>query len=220
MSRAAERARPNPVWLLVVVVMAGLAVAGPALMVRDQLADRAATPSAAEGAQLADELGAHVRLRDYNVITLRFLAEPTDVNFGGKVHGGAVMKWIDQAGYACAVGWSGQYCVTIYVGGIRFHRPVLIGNMVEVSAKLIHTGKTSLHVVVEVSAGDPKEGLYTKTTQCIIVFVAVDDGGTPVEVKRWEPESEQDIALEQYAKKLMELRKDTEKEIGPHGVVL
>jgi acyl-CoA hydrolase len=92
--------------------------------------------------------------------------------------------------------------------------------MVEVSAKLIHTGKTSLHVVVEVSAGDPKEGLYTKTTQCIIVFVAVDDGGTPVEVKRWEPKSEQDIALEQYAKKLMELRKDTEKEMGPHGVVL
>ena len=52
--------------------------------------------------------------------TLRFLAEPTDMNFGGKVHGGAVMKWIDQAGYACAVGWSGHYCVTLYVGGIRF----------------------------------------------------------------------------------------------------
>src|ERR671912_374386 len=144
-------------------------------------------------------------------ITLRFLAEPTDVNFGGKVHGGAVMKWIDQAGYACAVGWSGQYCVTVYVGGIRFHRPVLIGNMVEVGAKLIHTGKTSMHIAVEVSAGDPKEGLYTKTTQCIIVFVAVE---------RWEPKSEQDIALEQYAKKLMELRKDTEKEMGSHGIVL
>jgi acyl-CoA hydrolase len=153
-------------------------------------------------------------------ITLRFLAEPTDVNFGGKVHGGAVMKWIDQAGYACAVGWSRQYCVTVYVGGIRFHKPVLIGNMVEVSAKLIHTGKTSLHVAVEVSAGDPKEGLYTKTTQCVIVFVAIDDGGAPVEVACWEPKLEQDVALEQYAKKLMELRKDTEKEIEPHSVVL
>jgi acyl-CoA hydrolase len=153
-------------------------------------------------------------------ITLRFLAEPTDVNFGGKVHGGAVMKWIDQAGYACAVGWSGQYCVTVYVGGIRFHRPVLIGNMVEVNAKLIYTGKTSMHVAVEVSAGDPKEGLYAKTTQCVIVFVALDDRGKPVEVERWEPESEQDVALERYAKKLMELRKDTEKEMGPHGIVL
>jgi acyl-CoA hydrolase len=53
-----------------------------------------------------------------------------------------------------------------------------------------------------------------------LIFVAVDDRGTPVEVDRWEPKLEQDIALEQYAKKLMELRKDTEKEIGPHGVVL
>jgi len=135
-------------------------------------------------------------------ITLRFLAEPTDVNFGGKVHGGAVMKWIDQAGYACAVAWSGQYCVTVYVGGIRFHRPVLIGNM------------------VEVSAGDPKEGLYAKTTQCIIAFVAVDDRGTPVEVERWEPESEQDVAFERYAKKLMDLRKDSDKEMSPHGIAL
>jgi uncharacterized protein (TIGR00369 family) len=84
-------------------------------------------------------------------ITLRLLAESTDVNFGGKVHGGVGMKWIDQAGYACAVDWSGQYCVTVYVGGIRFHRPVLIGNMIEVSAKLIHTGKTNMHVAVEAS---------------------------------------------------------------------
>ena len=40
-------------------------------------------------------------------VTLRFLAEPSHVNFGGKVHGGAVMKWIDQAGYTCAAGWTG-----------------------------------------------------------------------------------------------------------------
>jgi plastocyanin len=54
MSHAAERARPNPVWLLVVVLMVGLAVTGPVIMVRDQLADRAAAPSAAEGAQPAE----------------------------------------------------------------------------------------------------------------------------------------------------------------------
>ena len=148
------------------------------------------------------------------------MTEHTNVNFGGKVHGGAFMKWIDQAGYTCAVGWSEQYCVTVYVGGIRFHRPVLIGNTVEVNAKLIYTGKTSMQLAVEVSAGDPKEGSYAKTTQCVVVFVALDDQGKPAEVERWEPESEQVVALERYAKKLMELRKDTEKEIGPHGIVL
>ena len=145
-------------------------------------------------------------------IVLRFLAEPTDINFGGKVHGGAVMKWIDQAGYACAVGWSGQYCVTVYVGAIRFYRPVLIGNVVEVSARLVYTGTTSMHVAVEVSAGDPKVGRYTKTTHCMIVFVALDDQGRPVEVERWRPETEEDAALEQYAKRLTELRRGIEDE--------
>ena len=57
MNHAADRQRPNPVWLLVVVAMAGLAVAGPVIIVRDQLADRAAVPSAAEGAQPAEGAG-------------------------------------------------------------------------------------------------------------------------------------------------------------------
>ena len=54
MSHAADRRRPNPVWLLVVVAMAGLAVAGPVIMVRYQLADRAGAPTVAEGAQPAE----------------------------------------------------------------------------------------------------------------------------------------------------------------------
>jgi acyl-CoA hydrolase len=144
-------------------------------------------------------------------VTMRFLAEPTDINFGGKVHGGAVMKWIDQAGYACAVGWSGQYCVTVYVGGIRFYKPVHIGNVVEVHARLVYTGRTSMHVVVDVGASDPKDRRRTKTTHCVIVFVAVDEQGNPVQVAKWRPETEEDAALEQYAIKLMELRKSMEE---------
>ena len=62
-------------------------------------------------------------------ITLRFLAEPTDVNFGGKVHGGAVMKWIDQVGYTCAAGWTGTYCVTVYLGGLHFLGPIHVGEV-------------------------------------------------------------------------------------------
>src|SRR2546422_5525318 len=52
------------------------------------------------------------------------ISEPADVNFGGKVMGGAVMKWIDQAGYTCAAGWTGSYCVTVYVGGLHFVGPI------------------------------------------------------------------------------------------------
>ena len=146
--------------------------------------------------------------------TLRFLAEPTQVNFGGKVHGGSVMKWIDQAGYACAAGWTGQYCVTVYVSGIRFYRPVLIGSVVEVQAKLIYTGTTSAHVLVSVRAGDPRTNQYLETCDSVIVFVAVDDQGRPVEIKnRWYPETAGDRWLENFAKRTMEFGKSIEEEM-------
>ena len=89
-------------------------------------------------------------------LRLSFLAEPSDVNFGGKVHGGQVMRWIDQAGYAAAVGWSGDYSVTVAVEGIRFLAPILIGDLVSVDALLIHTGTTSMHFAVDVRARDPR----------------------------------------------------------------
>jgi acyl-CoA hydrolase len=146
-------------------------------------------------------------------MTMRFLAEPSDVNFGGKVHGGAVMTWIDQAGYACAVGWSGRYCVTLYVGGIRFFRPVVIGHVVEVRARVIYTGTTSMHISVDVRSADPRDGQYAQTTHCVIIFVAVDDAGKPAQVPPWTPQAESDRAQEAYARRLMALRKGIEAEM-------
>ncbi|HEX4793172.1 MAG TPA: acyl-CoA thioesterase [Humisphaera sp.] len=143
-------------------------------------------------------------------ITLRFLAEPIDVNLYGNVHGGSVMKWIDQAGYACAVGWSGQFCVTVYVGGIQFYQPIHIGHLVEVRARLMHTGRTSMHISVEVSAADPRDGILKRTTGCVVVFVAIDSQTRPIPVPAWTPRTPEQIALQQHAIKLMEWRKGME----------
>jgi acyl-CoA hydrolase len=155
----------------------------------------------------------HQRQRE---ITLRFVAEPTDMNVYGKVHGGAVMKWIDQAGYACAVGWSGCPCVTVYVGGIRFYKPILIGNVVEVHAALIYTGITSMHIAINVSSGDLKKQERVSTTHCVVVFVALDSDGQPVKVPAWEPQTVEDKALSSYAARLMDLGKKLEDETRPH----
>ncbi len=120
-------------------------------------------------------------------ITLRFLAEPSTVNFGGKVHGGTVMKWIDEAGYACASGWAKRYCVTVYVDGIRF--------LLEVQARLASTGNSSMNIAVEVRSGDIKSGVMEKNTECVIVFVSVDENGKPVPVDSWNPETPGEVAL-------------------------
>jgi acyl-CoA hydrolase len=143
-----------------------------------------------------------------NIVKFRFLSQPSDVNFGGKVHGGAVMKWIDQTAYTCAVNWSSQYCVTVYVGGIRFINPIHIGDIVEVQAKVIYTGRSSMHIAVDIKAINPKTKVETKTTHCVIVFAAVDDNGKTVPVPAWVPETEEDKKLQAYAIKLSELRKE------------
>jgi acyl-CoA hydrolase len=149
-------------------------------------------------------------------ITLRFLAAPTDMNIYGKVHGGAVMKWMDEAGYVCAAGWSGHPCATVYVGGMRFYKPILIGNIVEVHAQLIYTGRTSMHVAVNVRSGDPKARQLIPTTHCVIVFVAMDQEGIPLEVPEWVPHAEDDKTLQAYAERLMEFGKQLEGEMRPY----
>ena len=147
-------------------------------------------------------------------LTMRFLAEPTDVNYGGKVHGGVVMKWIDQAGYAAAVGWSGTYSVTVAVGGIRFVAPIRTSDLVTVRTKLVHTGTSSMHFAVEVAACDPMGGATRLCTHCLIVFVALDGvEGKPLAVPSWVPVNDDDRELAEYAMQVMELSKGIEQTV-------
>ena len=111
-------------------------------------------------------------------ITLRFLAGPTDAGYSGTVGGGRVLEWIDKAGYAAAAGWSGTYCVTAYVGNVRFTRPVEVGRPRRGDGPDIHTGTSSMHILVTVSAGNPRQPELLPTTECLMVFVAVGADGT------------------------------------------
>ena len=116
-------------------------------------------------------------------IKLRFMAVPSDTAAGGRsVAAGSVMEWIDKAGYACAVGWAGAYCVTAYVGNVRHRRPIAPGSLIEVQARIVYTGRTSMHVVVTVSSARVNERAYTPATTCILVFVAKGEDGRPTEV--------------------------------------
>jgi acyl-CoA hydrolase len=144
-------------------------------------------------------------------LSFRFLAQPTDVNFGGKVHGGAVMKWIDQAAYAAAVGWSGAYCVTAALSGLQFIAPILIGDLVTVQVKLIRTGRSSMHFAVDVLARGLKAREQRLATSCVIVFVALDEAdGKPVPVPSWQPQSADDLRLAESADELARLSKAME----------
>ena len=139
-------------------------------------------------------------------ITLRFLAAPTDVNWGGKVHGGIVMKWIDEAAALCASRYCGKDTVAVFSGGVRFYRPLFIGDLVEVEARLVYTGSKGMHISVHVRSGSPKTGELNTTTYCLTVMVTRDETGTAVPVEPWVPVSEEDQRLWQHAQDLIAIR--------------
>ena len=105
------------------------------------------------------------------------------------------MKWIDEAGYACATAWARRHCLTVYASGVRFHRPIALNHLVEVEARLAYTGHTGMNIAVEVRSGDVKGGRMLKTTECLMVFVAVDEEGQQMPVDAWRPGTPGEMAL-------------------------
>ena len=149
-------------------------------------------------------------------LTLRFMASPTDVTMAGAtgVSGGRVLEWIDKAAYACAVQWSGQYCVTAYVGHIHFTRPIPSGHIVEVRSRIAMTGRSSMHIVNEVLSADPREGIFTRACDCLVIFVAKDPAtGKSTPVPPFVPETDEQYRVEEAAKSRIELRKAIEEEM-------
>lgn len=116
------------------------------------------------------------------------------------------MRWIDEAAYVCASGWSSAKTLAAYSGGIRFYQTILIGHIVEVRARLLYTGYSSMHVSVHVRSGDPTAPDMQLATHCLTVFVAVDERNRPIPIPSWQPILDEDRKLGDHAHHLIKLR--------------
>src|SRR3546814_8203227 len=92
-------------------------------------------------------------------------------------------------------------------------KPIHIGDVVEVRARVVLTGTSSLHVAVDVDAVEPISQRRTRTTRCVMVFVALDADGNPTPVPRWTPRTATDQRMADYAGKLKEMRGDLDREL-------
>jgi acyl-CoA hydrolase len=86
----------------------------------------------------------------------------------------------------------------------------LVGQIVEVEAKIAHTGSTSMQIFIQVRCGDPKTQNMVETNHCVISFVAMDETGYPIEVPAFKAQTEEDIKLENYAIKMKQIAIETE----------
>jgi uncharacterized protein (TIGR00369 family) len=126
-------------------------------------------------------------------ITLSQLMQPEHANLRGDVHGGWIMKLVDEAGALAAMRHSRSRVVTVSIDQMRFHEPIRIGDLVLLEAEVTYVGKTSMETRVRVIAENPVTGAQTRTNTAYLVYVALDENGRPHPVPPLLAETEAEV---------------------------
>lgn len=115
-------------------------------------------------------------------LSMTVLMTPEKANFVGNVHGGDVLKLLDQAAYACASRYAGCYVVTISVDQVSFRQPIHVGELVTFLSSVNFTGTTSMEIGIKVVAENIQTKAVRHANSCFFTMVAVDPSGKPVAV--------------------------------------
>lgn len=125
-------------------------------------------------------------------VMLHQLMLPEHANAYGNVHGGLIMKMVDEAGGIAAMRHAGRPCVTVAIDSMTFHSPVHVGELLACEATVDWVGRSSLEVRVNVHAENPVTGQITHTNSAFLVYVAIDEAGKPCEVPPLELETDEE----------------------------
>ncbi len=120
-------------------------------------------------------------------LTMTVLMTPDMANFAGNVHGGTILKLLDQVAYACASRYAGRYVVTLSVDRVTFREPIHVGELVTFLAAVNHTGSSSMEVGIKVVTENIRTQVVRHANSCFFTMVAVDDDGKPVAVPSLQP---------------------------------
>jgi uncharacterized protein (TIGR00369 family) len=146
-------------------------------------------------------------------ITISQLLNPEHANLMGNVHGGHIMKLVDEAGALACMRHAQQRVVTVALDQMTFRQPILIGDLVTLTAEVSHVGRTSMEVEVRVEAENPVTGHRVHTNTAYLVFVALDKTGRPVPVPPLLPETEAERRRMEQGRLRQESRKQ-QRELG------
>lgn len=146
--------------------------------------------------------------RQEKSLTMSVLMTPDMANFSGHVHGGSLLKLLDQVAYSCAAKYCKQYVVTAALDQVFFKQQVNVGELVTFYANVNYVGHSSMEVGVKVVAENLRTDDKRHTTSCYFTMVAMDDTGKPTQVPRLEVETDDEKRY--YAEAL--LRKQMRQE--------
>ena len=147
-------------------------------------------------------------------LTMTVLMTPDTANFSGKVHGGAILKLLDQVAYACASRYAGHYVVTLSVDQVMFRQPIQVGELVTFLASVNHTGSSSMEVGIKVVAEDIRAKVVRHVNSCFFTMIAVDDGGRPTRVPPLEPRTPDERRRFREAEVRRAMRREMERKFA------
>jgi acyl-CoA hydrolase len=133
-------------------------------------------------------------------VQMHQLMLPEHANAYGNVHGGEIVKTVDEAGGIAAMRHAQRPCVTIAIDEMSFVSPVHVGHLLSCDASINWAGRTSLEVGVKVHAENPITGEVMHTNSAYLVYVAIDDAGRPTEVPPLILETDEDRRRNEEAK--------------------
>ncbi|MDP1716071.1 MAG: acyl-CoA thioesterase [Anaerolineales bacterium] len=134
-------------------------------------------------------------------VTLSQLMHPEHANLLGNVHGGWIMKLVDEAGALACMRHAQKKVVTVAIDSMTFRQPIRIGDLIILNAEVTYTGRTSMEAEVQVVAENPVTGERTHTNTAYLVYVALDDDGHPSAVPALIVETDEEKARMAQAKK-------------------
>ncbi len=130
----------------------------------------------------------------------RFRVQPHHANNHQTLHGGNLMKWLDEVGAMSAMRFAGETCVTAQVNRLDFSRPIGIGDTALVEAYVYDAGRTSVKVAIRAWREEPRTGETEVTTESTFTFVAVDEDGSAVPVPEFTVETDEGERLRERAR--------------------
>ncbi len=142
-----------------------------------------------------------------SAFTLSALMGPQDSNSFGNVHGGVIMKMVDEAGALVAMRHANRPVVTVAVDSMTFMEPIRIAHLVMCKAELTYVGRTSMEVRVQVITENPMLGDPKLTNTAYLVYVALDDTGRPSVVPELNYTTDEQRARSEQAQQRQAFRK-------------
>ncbi len=127
-----------------------------------------------------------------SAVTLSVLMSPNDANHMGNVHGGAIMRLVDEAGALAAMRHAHCRVVTVRLDSMTFLEPVLVGDLLQLKAMVNWVGHTSIEVGVRVEAENPLTGERQHTNSAYAVYVALNEQGRPQRVPSLDLHTEEE----------------------------